>query len=222
MQRADLSAYPAAALASRRALELAGVVAPDIAFFDLYSCFPIAVFAVREAFSVAPDDPRPLTMTGGLPFFGGAGNNYSMHAIAAMTRALRAQPGTFGFVGANGGFLSKYSTGVYSTTPSYWSGLDSRDVQAEIDAWPAPPLAPEAAMRGSVETYTVDYGRDAPAGVLICRTDTGERFAAMTDPEDGAVVQRMIAEEPLGARIETRRDERGRRVVADFSPATAS
>ena len=29
-------------------------------------------------------DPTRLTLTGGLPFFGGAGNNYSMHAIAAM------------------------------------------------------------------------------------------------------------------------------------------
>ena len=219
MQRADLSAYPAAALASRRALELAGVVAPDVAFFDLYSCFPIAVFAVREAFGIAPDDPRPLTLTGGLPFFGGAGNNYSMHAIAAMTRALRAQPGTFGFVGANGGFLSKYSTGVYSTAPSHWRGLDSRDLQAEIDAWPAPPLAPEAASGGTVETYTVDYSREAPAGVLICRTQAGERFVAMTDPDDPAIVQRMIVEEPLGARIESRRDERGRRVVTEFSPA---
>jgi hypothetical protein len=32
----------------------------------------------------ARDDTRPLTVTGGLPWFGGPGNNYSTHAIATM------------------------------------------------------------------------------------------------------------------------------------------
>ena len=116
IERQDLSAYPAAALASRRALAVAGRTVGGIDLFDLYSCFPIAVFDVRDDLGIATDDPRPLTVTGGLPFFGGAGNNYSMHAIASMVQALRERPGAYGFVGANGGFLSKYSVGVYSTT----------------------------------------------------------------------------------------------------------
>jgi len=32
---------------------------------------------------ISQDDPRPLTLTGGLPYFGGPGNNYSMHAIVS-------------------------------------------------------------------------------------------------------------------------------------------
>lgn len=219
IDRNDLSAYPAAGLASRRALEVAGIGVADVALFDLYSCFPVAVFDVRDELGIAADDPRPLTMTGGLPFFGGAGNNYSMHAIASMVRGLRAQPGAYGFVGANGGFLSKYSVGVYSTKPSDWKGFSSKDLQAEIDAWPAPRPAPEGADAGTVETYTIDYGRGDPVGVLVCRTAAGERFPAMTDPADQTVVQRMIAEEPLGAAVTTRKDERGRRVVVSFEPA---
>ena len=72
------------------------------------------------AWACAPDDPRGLTVTGGLPFFGGAGNNYSMHAIAETVQRARANPGSYGFVGANGGIMSKYSVGVYSTTPAAW------------------------------------------------------------------------------------------------------
>ena len=87
----------------------------DIDLFDLYSCFPIAVFNILDGLGLAADDPRPLTVAGGLPFFGGAGNNYSMHAIAMMVRGLRKRRGAKGLVGANGGFLSKYSVGVYST-----------------------------------------------------------------------------------------------------------
>ena len=120
--------------AVRRALDVAGVSLANLAAFDLYSCFPIAVFNICDALGLAPYDPRGLTLTGGLPFFGGAGNNYSMHAIAAMVRRLRAEPEAFGLVGANGGFLTKYSVGVYSTKPAPWRGFSSADLQREIDA----------------------------------------------------------------------------------------
>lgn len=56
-------------------------------------------------------------MTGGLPFFGGPGNNRSMRAIATMVSLLRARPGGYGLVTANGGLLSRHATGIYSTTP---------------------------------------------------------------------------------------------------------
>lgn len=218
MERRDLAAYPAAGLAARRALEVAGLSAAEVDVFDLYSCFPIAVFSLLVELGMTPDDPRPLTATGGLPFFGGAGNNYSMHAIAEVTRWLRAQPGAVGFVGANGGFLSKYSVGVYSTRPRPWTPFSSEDLQAEIDGWPAPAAAPDDVGEGTVETYTIDYGRETPQGVLICRTPDGARFPAMTDPTNAAVVERMISVEPLGATVRCVRDDKNRRVAVGLEP----
>ena len=135
MQRQELGASPAAQLASKAALQAAGISADDISYFDFYSCFPIAVFnAACDGLGLSPDDPRGLTVTGGLPFFGGPGNNYSMHAVATMAEKLRANPGTYGFVGANGGSLTKYSTGVYSTRPKEWKVCDSRPLQAQVEA----------------------------------------------------------------------------------------
>ena len=61
------------------------------------------------------DDPRGFTLTGGLPYFGGPGNSYSLHGIAETVAEMRDKPGTFGLVGANGGIMSKYSVGIYST-----------------------------------------------------------------------------------------------------------
>ena len=49
------------------------------------------------------------------------GNNYSMHAIAETVQRARSAPGSYGLVGANGGIMSKYSAGVYSTTPAAWT-----------------------------------------------------------------------------------------------------
>jgi acetyl-CoA C-acetyltransferase len=115
LERLDLGHAPSAVMAVREALAVAGIGIDDVATFDLYSCFPVPVFNICDGMDIAPDDPRGLTLTGGLPFFGGAGNNYSMHGVAETVARMRSAPGQFGLVGANGGILSKYSVGVYST-----------------------------------------------------------------------------------------------------------
>jgi acetyl-CoA C-acetyltransferase len=206
-------------LAAQRALALAGLTPADIDVFDLYSCFPIAVFNVRDGLGIAADDPRDLTVTGGLPYFGGAGNNYSMHGIASMVRRLRAQPSARGLVAANGGFLSKYSVGVYSARPAPWQGFDSRALQTEIDGWAAPVIAPGEGA-GLVETYTIDYSGKTPLGVVIGRLESGgARFVAMTDPQAPALAEAMIAADPLGARVTMATNAEGRAVIDSFTPA---
>ena len=71
----DVSTSPASIMAVREALSVAGTGLDDVATFDLYSCFPIPVFTVCDGMGLATDDVRGLTLTGGLPFFGGPGNN---------------------------------------------------------------------------------------------------------------------------------------------------
>ena len=58
-----------------------------------------------------------------------------MHAVASMVRALRGAPGAFGLVAANGGYLSKYSVGIYSTKPADWRGFDSADLHEGVAAF---------------------------------------------------------------------------------------
>ncbi len=221
MERADLSASPAAVMAVRHALACADTPLDAIDLFDFYSCFPIAVFNVRDGLGIASDDPRPLTVTGGLPFFGGAGNNYSMHAIAAMVQRLRARPRAKGLVAANGGFLSKYSVGVFSATPAPWRGFDSSALQAEIDSWDAP-ASVLGHGDGTIETYTIDYSGPSPVGVVVGLQDGGARFVARTDPDDDRLAQRMAAEEPLGARIQVAPNAENRAIIHDFQPRPAS
>ncbi len=139
-----------------------------------------------------------------------------MHAIASMVRALRNRPSAYGFVGANGGFLSKYSVGIYSTTPAAWTGFDSHGLQAEIDAWPSPLLAPQTSGEGTIETYTIDYAGKAPRGLALGQLDVGGRFIAMTDPQDTAVVQAMIAQDPLGRRVVLDANEQGQSIIRSF------
>ena len=209
MERPDLSASPQSIASAKMALELAGRSVSDIAVFDFYSCFPIAVFNMLDGLGLAPDDPRGLTLTGGLPYFGGAGNDYSMHAIAEVVAALRARPGEYGLVGANGGMLSKYSTGVYSTTPSDWSEPDLRRKKI-ADAPVAGFEIDTASGPGLVETYTIIPGRDGEVVVVIGRLDDGgKRFAAMAEDVDLETLKQSKTRDPLGRRIKVRTDEQG-------------
>jgi acetyl-CoA C-acetyltransferase len=206
LDRADLSASPAAVMAARHALQVAGIGPGDLATIDLYSCFPVPVFNICDGLGLAPDDPRGLTLTGGLPFFGGAGNNYSMHAIAETAARARAIPGSYGFVGANGGVMSKYSAGVYSTAPAVWRPDDSGALQAEIDGWPAPARARHVDGWATIETYTVKHGRDgARTGIVIGRLESGGlRFTARTDDRDTGTVDLLSGGEPIGERVYVR------------------
>jgi acetyl-CoA C-acetyltransferase len=223
LDRADLSASPAAAMAARHALEMAGLGVGDLATIDLYSCFPIAVFNICDGLGLAPDDPRGLTLTGGLPFFGGAGNNYSMHAIAETVQRARANPGTFGFVGANGGIMGKYSAGVYSTAPAPWHPDRSGDLQAEVGAWAAPAQARHADGWATIETYTISHRRDGGrTGIVIGRLDRdGRRFIARTGDRDTGVLALLAAGEPVGERVYVRSFGFGNRVTVSDTQMNA-
>jgi acetyl-CoA C-acetyltransferase len=216
MDRADLSASPAAVLAARQALEMAGIGAEDLASIDLYSCFPAPVFNICDGLDLPADDPRGLTLTGGLPFFGGPGNNYSMHAIAETVQQARRAPGCYGFVGANGGVMSKYSAGVYCTTPAAWTPDRSAGLQAGIDSWAAPAEARQADGWATIETYTVKHGRDgARTGIIIGRLNPGgRRFIARGDGHDADLLDLLgSAAQPIGERVYTRSSGSGNRVT---------
>jgi acetyl-CoA C-acetyltransferase len=215
LQRADLGSSPAAVMAVRHALDVAGIDVDDVATFDLYSCFPIAVSNVADGLGLAADDPRGLTLTGGLPFFGGPGNNYSMHAIAETVHRMRACPGSYGLVGANGGTLSKYSVGIYSTTPTAWRPDDSPSLQAEIDSWPAPAEAIHADGWATIETCTITHNREGGRrGIVIGRLVADERrFLALAAGED--LLDVLSDGEPVGTRVFARSFGKGNRVAYD-------
>jgi acetyl-CoA C-acetyltransferase len=199
LDRVELGVSVSAKQAVAEALRVAGIGISDVATFDLYSCFPFPVFAVCDEFGLAADDPRGLTLTGGLPYFGGPGNSYSLHGIAETVAEMRSKPGSFGVVGANGGVMSKYSVGVYSTEAADWAPDASKALQDDVAALPKVPVTRDANGAGVVETYSVRYDWPVRTGIIIGRLDDGSRFMAITEDED--LVASMSDGDPLGARI---------------------
>jgi acetyl-CoA C-acetyltransferase len=202
MFREDIGVSTAARLASGAALESAGIGARDLSFLDLYSCFPIAVFNICDGLGLSAQDPRGLTVTGGLPYFGGPGNSYSTHAIATMVEKLRQHRGAYGFIGANCGQMSKYAAGVYSTRPKQFQPFDSGPIQARVDAQSIPTVAYEADGPATIESYTVVYGKAGPSyGIVVGRLPGAERFLANTHDGDEETLRDLIDTEPLGRTI---------------------
>jgi acetyl-CoA C-acetyltransferase len=213
LDREDLSVSFSAKQSVAEALRVAGIGMDDVATFDLYSCFPYPVFAVCDEFGLASDDPRGLTLTGGLPYFGGPGNSYSLHGVAETVAEMRDKPGSFGLVGANGGVMSKYSVGVYSTTPADWVADRSKELQQNIAALPMVPVTRNANGTGTIETYSVRYDWPVVTGIIIGRLDADDsRFMAITEDQD--LVALMTGGDPLGAKIAVHADDVVNRAVS--------
>ncbi|MCZ6832052.1 MAG: acetyl-CoA acetyltransferase [Gammaproteobacteria bacterium] len=199
-ERANYYSSPAVRAIGRKALAMAGKTLADMDYFDIYSCFPSAVQIACDELGLAHDDPRGLTVTGGLPYFGGPGNNYVMHSIATMMDVLRRNPGKFGLLNANGWFVTKHALGIYSTEPisGDWQRENPASYQGSILEQDHPPFteAPEGAA--TVETYTVLHGRKGvERGLVIGRLQDGTRFIAET-PADRETLQALMEKDALG------------------------
>jgi acetyl-CoA C-acetyltransferase len=211
-ERVNYWSSPALRAAGQVATSAAGLSIDEIEFFDLYSCFPSAVQIAREMLGIREDDPRPLTVTGGLPYHGGPGNNYSMHAIATMMERLRERPGAVGLVSALGWYLTKHSVGIYSAAPPPrpWRPAEMRPIQEAIDREEHPQLEREPRGFGTIETYTVLHDREgAPLrGIVIGRFADGRRFLANT-PSDRSLLESLEAKEAVGRRGRVRPETDG-------------
>ncbi|MFV0279935.1 MAG: acetyl-CoA acetyltransferase [Rhodoblastus sp.] len=217
-ERENIARSPAMQRGVKRALAMAGKSLDDIALFDLYSCFPSAIEIACNELGLAEDDRRGLTITGGLPYFGGPGNSYVLFSIAEMLWRLRENRGAYGLVTANGNYITKHSWGVYSTDPTQgaWARENPDALQAEIDALPKAPFTQTPAGEGAIETYTIMHGKAGPElGIIIGReASSGRRFIANT-PGDKATLMDLQEKEGLGRKGKISRD--GARNI--FTPA---
>ena len=199
--RINFYSSPAMSKVAQEAFQMANCTLADIDALDLYSCFPSAVQIACDEMNISLDDPRGLTVTGGLPYFGGPGNNYVTHSIAEMINKVRANPGIKGLVTANGNYITKQSAGIYSTEPTEKEFItkDPSIYQAEINSQKGPSVTEFANGNATIETYTIMHDRKGPSfGILFGRLADRSRFIANT-PEDNGLMSKMTLEDYLGA-----------------------
>lgn len=209
IEKSDFTSSPPLQAAVEKALDRSSVRLEDLDCFDLYSCFPCAVSVAKKMIGIREDDPRPLTLTGGLGFFGGPGNNYSLHAVATLAEKITQGEYSKGLVTALGWFMHKHAAGIYGSEPK------TRDIGQDPIQDQKSPLAGEAPERireevsgpGLIETYTVIFSPDqTPSyGLIYGKTKDNHRFIARTrrDPD---IFKYLMQKSRVGERVKLRFD----------------
>lgn len=200
-RRPALHDSPAAREGSKSALKQAGLDIKDINVFDIYSCFPSIVQIICNEIGISTHDHRDLTLTGGLPFFGGPWSNYSMHAIVSAVQAIRKNPTQKIMVIANGGYNNKQSFGIYGKSPPKipWDEINDDDAQDLIFSQSLEPPLMEAKGTLIIEGYTLVYNRKGEPyrGIVIGKLENGRRTLAQINSKT-PILQKLSEEELVG------------------------
>ncbi|CAF9935218.1 MAG: hypothetical protein ALECFALPRED_006337 [Alectoria fallacina] len=173
----------------------------EVDLYDFYSCFPIVPKLACQHIGLPFTKPsRPITLLGGLTAFGGAGNNYSMHALTAMVRQLRRGNGQNGLILANGGVLTYQHALCLSTSPRRDGSAypDRNPLPSHVTDIPIPRLTVQASGEA---TYTVEYNRNGTPkiGFIVGRlTSSNERFVANTGNAKTLEQLSSAENEPIG------------------------
>jgi acetyl-CoA C-acetyltransferase len=198
------------AAGAAEALSCAGIGIADVAHLDLYSCFASSVHLACDALGIDPGSGRRLTVTGGLPFAGGAGSNYVLHSLATMLDVLRGDPGAVGMVSGVGMHMTKHAFGLYSTAPPPGGCV------RPPGPLPAPDTVPiEDAHAGpaTVASYTVAHGRHGGPewGLVLADVPGGRRAYGRVEEPD--LLQALESEEWVGRDVRLSPGERGVNLV---------
>ena len=204
IQKSDFTSSRPLKAAVDKALKRSGLSLENISCFDLYSCFPCAVSIAKKMIGIKDDDPRPLTLTGGLGFFGGPGNNYRLHSAATLAGLISTGEKSNGLITALGWFMHKHAAGVYSSKPlnGEFKNHDVSD-QKELPEGEEPvKIQSRVNGDGRIETYTIIYKRNhEPAyGVIYGRTGDNLRFIANTE-DDKEIFTRLSSKNRVGEKV---------------------
>lgn len=149
-----------------------------------------------------------LTATGGLPYHGGPGSNYSTHGLCAIIEKLRTDyyRDEFGMVAANGGYLTEHSVGIYSTKPPS-KNYKRRDLEMYAPDCQMPverfTFTPKGKAR--ILAWSCEYKREPnmpKQGYIIGEMedgdDIGKRFCATTKVDDQATISWLLEANRVG------------------------
>ncbi len=167
---------------------------------ELYSCFPAMPKLTRRAMGRPAD--APISLIGGLSFFGGPGSNYLTHALATMVERIRTDGGT-GVAHGVGMFNTKHHALVLSghpradgryPKPVHGIGVARPPVEKPV------PVVEDYAGPGTVLTCTVMFDRDGrpERGAVIGIGARNERFAARIGPDGDTLDELTCGSEPVG------------------------
>ncbi len=204
IEKSDFTSSPPLKAAVEKALERSHMPLESLDCFDLYSCFPCAVSIAKKMIRITDDDTRPLTLTGGLGFFGGPGNNYSLHGVATLVEKISIGEKSNGLVTALGWFMHKHAAGVYGSKPSE-NDLKNHDLEDQKNRFAGNDpvrIKDQVNGPGTIETYTIIYAdnHEPSYAVLYGKTRDNFRFIART-PNHPDIFKQLTSKNRVGQKV---------------------
>jgi acetyl-CoA C-acetyltransferase len=183
MRRRNFYECPAQEIVLQQLQKIAG---DPVDHVELYSCFPCVPKLARRQLNLSAD--HPLSVAGGLTFFGAPLNNYMSHATCAMFRQLtQSQDEQVGLLYGQGEFMTKHHGMIIANHPPATSILAWSDQAYEPTQHDDAPLFSAVFAEGmaTLEAFTILYHEDhsiSHAAVVIHQDH--KRGLAKVPPED--------------------------------------
>ena len=212
IQRKSLSECLAMKVALKSTLKRGGLRVDEVDAFDFYSCFPAPIELALDALQIDFRDPRPFSITGGLAYAGGPGNNYVMHSLATAVARLRHKPSERILVTGVGMANTKHAATLLAhaeNVPHSATGLTDYRIETADSA-----LVVDTKASGTctVVTYTIEYNRDGDPINVIYILDTRDSKRAIANVSDpAAATSQILKSDPIGKTGELIWDEQQQR-----------
>jgi acetyl-CoA C-acetyltransferase len=212
-ERPSLADSPGIAECARRALGMAKIGLEDVTAFDLYSAFPSSVQLAMRAIGLTIDDTRPFTLTGGLPYHGGPGNNYVSHSIVGAFRRAREGANETVLIEGSGYSITKHAVGIYSSSQPADLFDPDFSVQSLVDAKAAPvPVNEKASGPAEVVAYTVPFDRSGePQAAIVLASLDDERNVGLAEP---ILTKELLEVDGVGLSVRVAVSDEGNTVLA--------
>jgi acetyl-CoA C-acetyltransferase len=197
IQRPDLTAPIGLKLATDYLLDEAAKNNIEPTFYELYSCFPIAVQLFAKALNI-PDN-IDKTITGGMPFAGGPLNNYMLHATAQGLMKIRENNSEVALITGVSGMMTKQALAIWGKNPAM--NFVSKDVTKEAEKLELPvPMSTLASGEGKVIGCTTLYEKNQPLKAVFYAEDSQSHRLVLTSTKS-EIIKQVEEEECVGKKI---------------------
>lgn len=162
----------------------------DFDAVELYSCFPVVPKMARRTLCLSVH--APLSVAGGLTFFGAPLNNYMTHSAVAMVERLRQTRGR-GLLYAQGEYVTKHHALVLGADrprdrlPADFRRADETDLVRYADGYSGP-------ARAEAATVLYDRAGGVRHGGVLLTTTAGERVLARVDARHGSTIAAILSD----------------------------
>ena len=184
-------------LAAKYIKDILALHKKNIDYYDLYSCFPIAVQMFSDSLKL--DLSESLTITGGMSFAGGPLNHYVLSSTTQLIDKLRKNKDKIGLITGVSGLMTKQSYALWSD--NYIDNFSMVDVSNQAKKIDKPiPLSDKDSGTAIIIGYTILLDKDNSKKAVIY-AECSDKKRLILNSKNPEIIKSMEDSEWIGKNI---------------------